>query len=253
MQLAGKVVVVTGGARGIGLGIAQAVTDRGARVALLDRDSAAVVAAADACSRAGHVARGYAVDVTQENSVVTAMQAVAHDFGRFDALVNNAGIVKDALLVKATHGKVTQMLSLAEWQAVIDVNLTGSFLCGREAAARMIEAGEGGVIVNISSVSRHGNAGQTNYSASKAGVVAMTQVWSKELARYGIRTGAVAPGYTRTDILSGMRPEVLDKVTAPVPLKRLGEVHEIAAAALFILENDYFTGRCVDVDGGLTL
>jgi 3-oxoacyl-[acyl-carrier protein] reductase len=184
---------------------------------------------------------------------MAVMQAVARDFGRFDALVNNAGIVKDGLLVKAANGKVTQTLPLAHWQAVIDVNLTGSFLCGREAAARIIEAGEGGVIVNISSVSRHGNAGQTNYSASKAGVVAMTQVWAKELARYGIRTGAVAPGYTRTDILSGMRPEVLDKVTAPVPLKRLGEVQEIAAAVVFILENDYFTGRCVDVDGGLTL
>lgn len=122
--------------------------------------------------------------------------------------------------------------------------------CGREAAERMIRLGSGGVIINISSVSRHGNAGQTNYSAAKAGVVAMTVVWAKELARYGIRTGAIAPGGTRTDILSAMRPEMLEKLVAPVPLRRLAEPEEIADAAAFIVGNDFFTGRCVDLDGG---
>ncbi len=144
-------------------------------------------------------------------------------------------------------------MSLEQWNAVIGVNLSGVFLCAREAAAHMIEFGNGGVIVNISSISRAGNAGQTNYSAAKSGVESMGVVWAKELARYGIRVGSVAPGFTHTDILAAMRPEVLDKLTAPVPLKRLGKPDEIAHAVLFIFENDFFTGRCIDLDGGLRL
>src|ERR1700749_4653147 len=151
------------------------------------------------------------------------MDRVVTDFGRLDVMVNNAGILRDALLVKAKDGEITGKMSLAQWQAVIDVNLTAVFLCGREAAERMIKGGNGGVIINISSVSRHGNAGQSNYSAAKAGVQAMTVVWAKELARYGIRTGAIAPGGVRTEILAAMRPDMLEKLIAPVPLKRLGE------------------------------
>jgi 3-oxoacyl-[acyl-carrier protein] reductase len=133
------------------------------------------------------------------------------------------------------------------------VNLSGVFLCAREAAAQMIELGNGGVIVNISSISRSGNAGQTNYSAAKAGVESMGVVWAKELARYGIRVASIAPGFTRTDILAAMRPEVLERLTAPVPLRRLGKPEEIAHAVKFIFENDFFTGRCIDIDGGLRL
>jgi 3-oxoacyl-[acyl-carrier protein] reductase len=144
-------------------------------------------------------------------------------------------------------------MSMDQWNAVIGVNLTGVFLCGREAAERMIKLGNGGVIINISSISRHGNIGQTNYSATKAGVASMAVVWAKELARYGIRTGAIAPGFAATDILSAMKPEVLEKVLLPVPLKRLGEPREIAHAARFIVENDFFTGRVIDLDGGLRL
>ena len=144
-------------------------------------------------------------------------------------------------------------MSLEQWQAVIDVNLTGVFLCGREAATHMVKQGRGGVIINISSVSRHGNTGQTNYSAAKAGVESMAVVWAKELARYGIRAGAIAPGYSRTDILSSMKPELLERIVAPVPAGRLGEPEEIAEAALFIARNDFFTGRCLDLDGGLRI
>jgi 3-oxoacyl-[acyl-carrier protein] reductase len=167
--------------------------------------------------------------------------------------VNNAGIVRDGLLVKVKDGAVVGEMSLEHWNAVIGVNLTGVFLCAREAAKHMIEHGNGGVIVNISSISRLGNAGQSNYSAAKAGVESMAVVWAKELARYGIRAGSVAPGFTHTEILSSMRPEVLNKLTAPVPLKRLGLPEEIAHAVLFIFENDFFTGRCLEVDGGLRL
>jgi 3-oxoacyl-[acyl-carrier protein] reductase len=178
---------------------------------------------------------------------------VVADLGGLDVLVNNAGIVKDGLLIKAKDGEVTGKMSLDQWQAVIDINLTGVFLCAREAAERMIRRKQGGVIINISSISRYGNAGQSNYSAAKAGVAAMAEVWAKELSRYGIRTGSIAPGYTRTEILASMRPEMLEKLTAQVPLRRLGEVSEIAHAAIFIAENDFFTGRCIDLDGGMRI
>ena len=193
------------------------------------------------------------MNVADEAEVGDAMTRVASDFGRLDGLVNNAGIVRDGLLVKVKEGAVVGSMSLDQWNAVIGVNLTGVFLCGREAAKHMIERGNGGVIVNISSISRHGNAGQTNYSAAKAGVESMAVVWAKELARYGIRAGSVAPGFTRTEILTSMRPEVLEKMTAPVPLKRLGLPEEIAQAVVFIFQNDFFTGRCLEIDGGLRL
>jgi 3-oxoacyl-[acyl-carrier protein] reductase len=195
----------------------------------------------------------YTVDVAREADVSAALDAVVRDFGSLDVIINNAGIVKDALLIKVKDGDVVGKMSLEQWRAVIDVNLTGVFLCAREAAERMIKLAKGGVIINISSISRHGNAGQSNYAAAKSGVASMTVVWAKELARYGIRVGSIAPGFTHTEILASMKPEVLEKVIAPVPLKRLGQPDEIAHAAQFIVENDFFTGRCLDLDGGLRL
>ena len=193
------------------------------------------------------------MNVADESEVSAAMTRVATDFARLDGLVNNAGIVRDALLVKVKDGAVVGRMTMDQWNAVIGVNLSGVFLCAREAAAHMIELGKGGVIVNISSISRVGNAGQSNYSAAKAGVESMGVVWAKELARYGIRVGSVAPGFTHTEILASLRPEMLNKLTEPVPLKRLGRPDEIAHAVLFIFENDFFTGRCLEIDGGLRL
>jgi 3-oxoacyl-[acyl-carrier protein] reductase len=253
MQLTDKTVAVTGGARGIGKAIAAAFAARGARVALIDLRPEDLETARAELERAGAVVRTYAANVAREEAVIAALDGIVADFGRLDVMVNNAGIIKDGLLVKVKDGRISGKMGLEQWQAVIDVNLTGVFLCGREAAERMIRLGQGGVIVNISSISKAGNAGQSNYSAAKAGVEAMAVVWAKELARYGIRTGTIAPGFTRTDILSGMPPEMLEKVTAPVPLKRLGLPEEIAHAAVFIAENDYFTGRSIEVDGGLRL
>jgi 3-oxoacyl-[acyl-carrier protein] reductase len=251
--MTGKTVVVTGGGRGIGRALAERFGRDGAHVALLDVNSADLDSTRSALEAAGVVARSYEVNVAAEEEVVATMDRIVRDFGRLDVLINNAGILRDALLVKVKDGEIVGKMSLAQWQAVIDVNLTGVFLCGREAAERMIRLGSGGVIVNISSISRHGNAGQTNYSAAKAGVIAMTVVWAKELARFGIRTGAIAPGGTRTEILSSMRPEMLEKLLAPVPLRRLGEPEEIAAAAAFIVSNDFFSGRCIDLDGGFRI
>jgi 3-oxoacyl-[acyl-carrier protein] reductase len=253
MQLEDKVVVVTGGARGIGRAIGSAFASRGARVALVDLSPADLGTAKADFARAGVEVWTYAANVSLEEQVIAALDRVVADLGRLDVVVNNAGIIKDGLLVKAKDGAVTGKMGLEQWQAVIDVNLTGVFLCGREAAERMIRLGHGGLIINISSISKCGNAGQTNYSAAKAGVTAMAVVWAKELARYGIRAASIAPGFTRTDLLAGMPPEMLEKVTAPVPLRRLALPEEVAHAAVFIAENDYFTGRAIDVDGGLRL
>jgi 3-oxoacyl-[acyl-carrier protein] reductase len=253
MKIKDKTIVITGAGRGIGRALAVRFATQGANVALLDLNAADLAAATQQCSELGVRAMAYTVDVSREADISAALDAVVRDFGSLDVIINNAGIVKDALLIKVKDGDVVGKMSLEQWRAVIDVNLTGVFLCAREAAERMIKLAKGGVIINISSISRHGNAGQSNYAAAKSGVASMTVVWAKELARYGIRVGSIAPGFTHTDILASMKPEVLEKVIAPVPLKRLGQPDEIAHAAQFIVENDFFTGRCLDLDGGLRL
>jgi 3-oxoacyl-[acyl-carrier protein] reductase len=253
MDVRKKTIVVTGGGRGIGRATALQLAQHGADIALFDLNAEDLERTRSLCAAQSMQARAYRVNVGDENEVSAAMARVVADFGRLDGLVNNAGIVRDALLVKVKDGAVVARMTLAQWNAVINVNLSGVFLCAREAAAQMIELGNGGVIVNISSISRAGNAGQSNYSAAKAGVESMGAVWAKELARFGIRVASIAPGFTHTDILSAMRPEVLEKLTAPVPLKRLGKPDEIAHAVRFIFENDFFTGRCIDIDGGLRL
>jgi 3-oxoacyl-[acyl-carrier protein] reductase len=253
MQIRDKVVAVTGGARGIGKAIASAFAAQGARVALLDLTPSDLESAGAELAARGAEVRVYPANVAKEGEVIAALDQVVADFDRLDVMVNNAGIIKDGLLVKVRDGAVVGKMGLDQWQAVIDVNLTGVFLCGREAAERMIKLGHGGLIINIASISKAGNAGQSNYSAAKAGVTAMAVVWARELARFGIRAASIAPGFTRTDLLAGMPPEMLEKVTAPVPLKRLGLPEEIAQAAVFIAENDYFSGRSIDLDGGLRM
>jgi len=251
VELKSQTAVITGAARGIGRAIALSFARQGANIALLDLDGQALEDTRQQCADLGVIARAYTASVAKEDDVIRAMESVVSDFGSLDILVNNAGIIRDALLVKAKEGAVTDKMSLAQWQAVIDVNLTGVFLCGREAAERMIKAGKGGVIINISSLSRHGNAGQTNYSAAKAGVTAMTVVWAKELARFKIRAAAIAPGFIATDIVATMRPDMVEKALRAVPLNRPGTPDEVARAAQFIVEDDFFTGRCIDLDGGM--
>ena len=157
------------------------------------------------------------------------------------------------MTLKYKDGEQVSKMSLEQWQAVIDVNLTGVFLCGREAAAKMIEFGDGGCIINISSISRAGNMGQLNYSATKAGVEAMAVVWAKEFARYGIRAASVAPGFIGTEMVMSMKPEALEKLSGMIPSRRIGDPDEIAHTVQFIFENDYLSGRCVEVDGALRL
>ncbi len=253
MQLQNSVIAITGGARGLGLAMAAMLGRQGARLALLDTDAATLDEAVTGLHGAGVEARAFVTNVADEASVKQTFADIADSLGPVSGLVNNAGILRDALLVKARDGKVEKTMSLEQWQSVIDVNLTGVFLCGREAAAQMVEAGNEGVIVNISSISRAGNMGQSNYAACKAGVVALTTTWAKELARHGIRVGAVAPGFIETEMTASMRQDMLDKLTSGVPLKRLGQPENIAQSVQFIFENDYFTGRVIECDGGLRL
>lgn len=252
MIIKDRVFVITGGARGLGFAFADDLAKAGAKLALVDLNSEGLEQAANQLREHGTETRTYTANVALEEEVTTLFDNVQRDFGGIDGLINNAGISRDSLLVKR-KGDDLEKMKASNWQQVIDVNLTGVFLCGREAAARMIQGNRQGVIVNISSISKDGNMGQSNYTAAKAGVAAMTTTWAKELSRYGIRVGAIAPGYVNTEMVQQIRTDVLDKIKAQIPLHRLAEPKEIAHTARFIIENDYFTGRTIGVDGGLRL
>jgi 3-oxoacyl-[acyl-carrier protein] reductase len=253
MDLQNKSIVITGAARGLGAAMAKRLATHGCKLALVDLESGSMTAVAKACEEAGATVETYGANISNEAEVIDLFDAVVRDFGSLHGLVNNAGITRDALLVKYKDGALVSKMSLEQWQAVIDVNLTGVFLCGREAAQRMIELESKGVIINISSISRAGNMGQTNYSAAKAGVQAMATTWAKELARYGIRSAAVAPGFINTEMVAGMKEAAREKLTAGIPLRRMGEPDEIASTVEFIFQNDYVSGRCFDIDGALRL
>jgi 3-oxoacyl-[acyl-carrier protein] reductase len=252
MIIKDNVFVITGAARGLGFAFAKDLAEAGARLALVDMNAEGLEQAANSLRERGTEVRCYAANVTSEEEVITLFNNVQRDFGQIDGLINNAGITRDAMLVKRTNGDIITM-SLKDWQQVVDVNLTGTFLCGREAAVHMVKGNRKGVIVNISSICRNGNIGQSNYSATKSGVAALTSTWGKELCRYGIRVGAIAPGYVNTEMVQQIRPEVLEKITAQVPLGRLAEPAEIAHTARYIIENDYFSSRTISVDGGFRL
>ena len=253
MDLNGKVVAVTGGGQGLGRSMAVVLAAKGAKIALIDLNQDKLDETVALCKAAGGDAKSYIANIAKEEDVISTFDQIAADFGTLNGLINNAGILRDGLMIKAKDGEIIKKMSLAEWQAVIDVNLTGVFLCGREAAERMIKLGAEGVIINISSISKVGNMGQSNYSAAKAGVAAMAVTWAKELARYNIRCAAIAPGFIATEMVASMKPDALEKMTAGIPLKRLGLPEEIGHSCAYIFENDYFTGRVIEMDGGLRL
>ena len=253
MDLKDKTIVITGAARGLGAAMAKHLAPQQPKLALVDLRAGDLASTAAACEQLGARVHCYGTNVAKEADVVRLFDDIVVQCGAVHALVNNAGITRDALLIKFRDGKLESKMSLEQWQTVIDVNLTGVFLCGREAAERMLVKGNPGVIINISSISRAGNAGQTNYSAAKAGVAAMAVTRSKELARYGIRAAAIAPGFINTEMVAGMKPEAREKLTSGIPLKRMGEPGEIAQTVAFILQNDYVSGRCFEIDGALRL
>jgi len=249
-----KTIAITGGGRGLGKAMAKRLASAGAKLALIDLNNDALQSTAADCERAGSSKVAvYEANVAREDEVVATFSTIASDFGALHGLVNNAGITRDGLTLKYKDGELVSKMTLEQWQAVVDVNLTGVFLCGREAAAKMIELECKGCIINISSISRAGNMGQLNYSAAKAGVQAMAVVWAKEFARYGIRAASIAPGFIGTEMVAAMKPEVLGKLAAGIPLRRIGEPEEIAHTVQFILENDYISGRCIEVDGAMRL
>lgn len=252
MQLEDKVIIITGGGQGLGRAMAEYLAERRVRLALVDLNQEKLDETAAACRALGVQARTYLCNVASEEQVTQTIAQIAEDFGSINGLINNAGILRDGLTIKVKDGEMSKM-SLAQWQSVIDVNLTGVFLCTREVAAKMIELQNEGAIINISSVSRAGNIGQANYSAAKAAVAADTVVWARELARYGIRVAGVAPGFIETEMVASMKPEALQRMTDVIPLKRLGKPKEIAHAIAFLLENEYFTGRILELDGGVRL
>ena len=267
MEISGKTFLVTGGAQGMGRCFTLELAKLGANVLFCDLNEEKIQAVeAEGASLAGNV-KGIILNVAESDgefrsgidrstdNFETFINTAVELFGDVDGIINNAGIIRDGLLVKKDRrtGEV-KVLSNKKWKQVLDVNLTGVFLGARAFAEYHISNGKKeGIIISISSISRHGNQGQSNYSAAKAGLVAMTALWAGELGRYGIRTGAVAPGFTRTPILEGMPPEMLERLVKPVPLRRVGEPEEIFKAIKFMIECDYHTGRVIDVDGGLRL
>ncbi len=254
MELQGKIIAITGGGRGIGRGIAVRLAKAGAKLALLDlndEDMAETVAQVDA---AGSEARAYNCNIVDEALVESTFAKIVEDFGSLHGLVNNAGVLRDGMLVKVKDGEVVKKMTGDEFSFVVDIHMKGAFLCAREAAVKMIEQKvDDGAIVNMSSGAFRGNFGQTNYSGAKAGMVAMNRVWAKELGRYNIRSMAIAPGMIKTDMLMSMPEDALNKLAATVPLNRIAEVDNIAQTVQHIFENDYLSGDVIDVCGGMFL
>ncbi len=253
MQVENETFVITGAAQGLGEAISVTLARHGAKLALLDINAERLDQTLAACRQEGSSSYAFTCNVADEISVKRCFTSIEEHLGPIAGIVNNAGILRDAMLVKVKEGEIADRMSLEQWQSVIDINLTGVFLCGREAATSMIRNGNGGVIINISSISRAGNAGQSNYAAAKAGVAALTVTWARELARYNIRSAAIAPGVFETEMIASLKPEAHERITGAVPLQRTGTVEELAHAVEFIIENDYFSGRTLELDGGLRL
>ena len=240
-----KVVIVTGGAAGIGRATARRFSEAGARVAVWDVQEGTETVGTSF----------QRVDVTDPAAVEAAVAEVFERWGRIDVLVNNAGILRDAQLVKWKDGRKTGEMSERDFDAVISVNLKGVFLCTRAVAPRMI-AGGGGVILNASSVvGLYGNFGQTNYAATKAGVISMTKTWARELGRHNVRVNAVAPGFIATEMVDAMPEKVLETMVGHTPLGRMGKPEDIAEAYLWLASDaaGFITGTVLSVDGGLVV
>ncbi len=245
-RLKNKVSILTGAAQGIGLATALKFAREGADVIVCDLRRGAVDTAVAACRAEGGAAEGFVVDVTDRAQVDAMTAAVRARHGRIDVLVNNAGVTKDARLQKMT---------LAQFDAVIDVNLRGVFHCAQSVADTMVAQGSG-VILNASSVvGIYGNFGQTNYAASKFGVIGFTKTWSRELGPKGVRVNAVAPGFIDTPILASMPDKVLQQMRDDVPLRRLGRPEEVASVYAFLASDEasYVNGAVIEVSGGLTV
>ena len=252
MRLKDRVALVTGGAAGIGKATAQRFLEEGARVIICDVNPEAGRAAVE---ELGPNAAFYQVNVAGRQAVQEWVDAVVQEYGRVDILVNNAGVLRDNILVKVKDGELVKQMPEADFDLVIGVNLKGVFNCTQAVAPYMINQG-GGVILNASSVvGLDGNFGQTNYVATKAGVIGMTKVWARELGRSKIRVNAVAPGFIATEMVMQMPEKVLESMVARVPLGRLGQPRDIADAYLFLASDEasFVSGAVLRVDGAIVV
>jgi len=246
MQLSDLKIIVTGAARGMGAYFTRQLVEAGAKVAAGDVDEGALAELPDAVVRRK-------LDVSDSASCREFVRWAHEQMGGLNGLVNNAGIIRDGLLVKKDRktGEIVTM-SDEQWSSVLRVNLDGPMFMTRALVSTMIEHDAGpGVVVNMSSIARHGNRGQSNYAASKAAIAANTVTWAREFSRYGIRVGAVAPGMVETPMTAGMNQKALDAFVQNIPVGRIGKPHDIWLAVRFVLECDYFTARTIDVDGGI--
>ena len=242
-----KVAVITGGANGLGKATAILFSEHGAKIVIVDVNKEAGDQVVGEIIGNGGVASFINTDISKYSAVNKMMNNVNTNYGGIDILINNAGVLADSRLVKMTE---------EAWDRVIDINLKGIFLCGQAAAKVMIEQEKGGVIVNTSSVvGIYGNFGQSNYVASKAGVIGMTKTWARELGKYNIRVNAVAPGFMKTEIIKDMPEKIINYMKEKVYLKRMGEPEDIANAFLYLASDmgKYVNGTVLSVDGGVVV
>lgn len=252
MRLEDTKFIVTGGAQGLGRHYALRLAEAGGQVTAGDVNEEGLASLVEEGKSLKGKIHTRKLNVADEAEVGAFVSFASEAMGGLNGLVNNAGILRDGLLVKRDRatGNITK-LSRADWQAVIDVNLTGATLMVRDVVAKMAETQTKGVIVNISSIARHGNRGQSNYSAAKSALATNTKTWSVEFAPFGIRVGAVAPGMVETPMTAGMNQKARDALVGLIPVGRIGVPEDIWLAVRFVIECEYFTGRTIDVDGGL--
>ena len=241
-----KTTLITGAARGIGRAIAEKMADEGADVALCDLNHDWLADSLKSCSSKGCKAAGYAVDVSMAADVQKVVDAILNDFGRIDILVNNAGITRDGFLIR---------MSEQDWDAVLNVNLKGTFLFTKAVAKAMLKQRSGAIVNLASIIGLIGNAGQCNYAASKAGIIALTKSTAKELASRNIRVNAVAPGFITTKMTENLPEDIRGKMLEAIPLKRFGAPDDVADAVLFLASEAaaYITGQVISVNGGMVM
>lgn len=254
MDLVELKVIVTGGAQGMGAHFAQRLVEAGASVAVGDVKEDGLNALAETVRGPGKLFT-HKLDVSSESECESFVAWAHGAMGGLNGLINNAGILRDGLLVKKNRETgAIEKLTRAQWDAVIGVNLSGATFMVRETVAKMLETStRPGVIVNMSSIARYGNRGQSNYSAAKAALAANTLTWAREFGSYGIRVGAIAPGMIETPMTQGMNQKARDALVERVPAGRIGAPEDIWRGVKFVLECDYFTGRTIDIDGGLSM
>lgn len=253
MLLKDKVALITGGGNGIGRAIVLRFLEEGAKVVTIDLDEAGLEETRKEAGQAQGQVRGEIANVTKREDVQRVVDSIIKEHGRLDILINNAGITRDALTTRVKDGEV-KLMSDEQWNAVLDVNLKGTWLCSQIASIEMIKQ-KYGRIVNTASVAAIGHVGQSNYAASKAGVIALTQTLALEWARFNIAVNCIAPGGTKTRMTAAIPENIMANLLEKIPMKRMAEPSEIAAVHAFLASDQasFITGQCIFVDGGQTV